>query len=475
MTFHINERGDSGECHAGKGDNPKGCPFGEGAIHAETQEEARAMYEERQEKQLFATHKAEKETPTFGQVSYNVYAHDLNLVESKIEAANRRLARNGIAERFTYITVPYEEVAKDERGNRYMREKLEIYLNKPSISYSGKKFLAVVSDETGEGLIVKTGSNIELKGWRPENQLCEHCNQVRHRNKTYLIEDENGNRKQIGSTCVDAYLGIRPEGLWAIGHDPLADIDDEKYLFDSPQNSHQEVDKVLALALALSNDGAEFVSKSYAYDYNKISTTDSVTAAMYPSRNEDMEWVRESNEKAEAYLKSGRVQEVKDAVNAMDGDTDYAANLKSIINGEWVSERSMGLLVSSLSAFRKAKENESELKKWTSGYAAPVDAKVRGMKVKVISNNIREVEDNYSYHGGTITKSAITMQDENGHQIVWWASRVIRIKEGEEIELTNGKVKKHDNYKGIDQTIVTGLKMPEQDIKEWRDEHAKQR
>ena len=56
---------------------------------------------------------------------------------------------------------------------------------------------------------------VELDGWRPEVSECDHCGTTRRRSATYLVEHEDGSRKQVGSSCMADFLG-------ASGHPRLA-------------------------------------------------------------------------------------------------------------------------------------------------------------------------------------------------------------------------------------------------------------
>lgn len=63
--FHVNDNGDSGPCGAGKGNNPRGCPFG-GASgtdnHFDTIEEAKAYSEEKLSEKYGKTTSAKSNT-----------------------------------------------------------------------------------------------------------------------------------------------------------------------------------------------------------------------------------------------------------------------------------------------------------------------------------------------------------------------------------------------------------------------------
>lgn len=455
--FHINpDTGEALPCSAAEGS----CPYGEGTIHGSSINEARNLYEESQKDNLFTTKKKEESE----RYTYYVPMHAVERARSIIEKTNKRLARQGIEERFTAEEEVKTETYTDIYGVPRSKEFVNFHLNAPSISYNGYEFLAVVDKEDG-GLVTRTAQNVELNGWRPKSQACEHCGQTRHRSKTYLIKGPDGERHQIGSTCVESYLGIKPEGLWALGFNPLEKLDDdEEFQRDfSKGQSSAPVDYTLAMALAVSDDGENFVSKSFGYDNGISSTYDMVGAAIDGANSKDGEWRKEMHDKADEYIRNGRVAEIKKYIEEMDGTSDYVTNLKTIAKGEWVSPKASGTLISALSAERKRKQAEKNAVDWKPGYTAPVGTSVKGMKMKVLTNDVREVSDPYNYVSGTTFKSRMVFQDEEGHQVVWWASRKILVDEGTEVELKGGKVKKHDQYNGIDQTVLERVKVEEKD------------
>jgi superfamily I DNA/RNA helicase len=55
---------------------------------------------------------------------------------------------------------------------------------------------------------------------------CDHCNTVRHRKSTFFVRHENGELKQVGSRCVEDFVGHSAEGhLWLA--EKLFSLEDE--------------------------------------------------------------------------------------------------------------------------------------------------------------------------------------------------------------------------------------------------------
>lgn len=473
--YHINpETGNANKCFA----KPGNCRFGSDDNHYGSKDEARSAYESSMAGQEFARKKALKKNPELREkteeeleierenaearehyertrLEHHFDASDLPEVIEKIEKANRRLAKYNIPERFEYDVEEYLEEYKSVGGMQIKKEKVKVTLNSPSIGINGTKFLAVVTQEEA-GFIVKSGRDVELNGWRPESQACEHCGINRPRSKTYLVEGPDGKRHQIGSTCVDAYLGVKPEGLWAIGEDIIAGSGGSGHV--NAANLPRPTDHMIAYALAVSDEGKNFVSRSAATWNGTQSTADLIERALWSKSKEDREWAADMEAKAFEYMANGRAKEVLEQIRAVEGDNDYVTNLRTVAKGEYMKPTNSGILVSGLSVLRRAEEKakKESRPKAAVGFAAPKGTKMKDRKAVITgAQNIQSFD---YYTGNEITKTKVTFRDENNHELIWWSSREIEVEEGKEITFTGGSVKSHDHYNGTDQTTLTRVK-----------------
>ena len=467
-SYHINpETGNPNQCRA----KPGNCRFGADANHHDTKEDARAAYEERMADQDFETsqRRAAKEVedaaydqegwqpPSDEQLrTYDFDSEYLGEYVDKIEKANRRLEKYGIAERFEY-TIEERFAVRETAGGMMLSEpRTKLVLNSPSISIAGNKFLAVVTKEEA-GFITKTGTDVDLGGWRPESMKCEHCGINRERNKTYLVEGADGKRHQIGSTCVDAYLGVKPEGLWAIGADPLSEVEDHGTRAPNPARMARPTEHMIAYALAVSNDGEQFVSRSSAMNYGGEATADLIENALWSNLKEEGPWREEMEARAAEYMKNGHAKEVLEVIRKTEGDGDYAENLRTVAAGEMMNPSNSGLLVSGINYLKREREQAAKdsVPPASVGWAGKVGDKMKGKKAKILSVHNIDATD---YSGRPITKSKITFRDANNHELIWWASKVIDVEEGADVTFAGGSVKNQGSYKGVDQTNLTRVK-----------------
>lgn len=383
--------------------------------------------------------------------------------EARIAKANRRLERAGIEERFVATWgEPYQE-KKDGSGEIF--EYRDLTLNHPRLSYSGWDFVGSL-DDLGDGdFILRTPPGTELDGYRPDAQRCDHCGRRQHRSQTYLVRHEDGTIKQVGSTCIQDFLGVEPKGLWAIGFDPMEDAEDDwEGGYSGGGETLKDTRMVIATALVLSEGGTR-----YQTSYDGEGTGAQVKNVLWGQggREEEKRWRAEIAAQARAMVDSGEVNEVITAVKAMQGDSDYATNLRTLIgkvdtdNGA-IRIRHAGLVASSvtqLGRWRSAQAKEV-FPRLTEGFLAPEGTKMKDLSssdgkpgVKVMIDKVTGYESYYGYPPKWIQK--IIMRDETGHTLtVDTTAQLPDLKEGEVWRLSGGSVKRHGNYRGTDQTEI---------------------
>jgi len=364
----------------------------------------------------------------------------------RIERANRRLERAGIEERFTYET---EEYIHQEDGDPVGIPAVRLTLNAPVISVSGWTFTAA-HEETVDGHIVNYGPA------KVDEMRCDHCGHNRRRGKVYTVTNQDGETKVVGSNCLAAFLGVRPEGLWTLTFDmELGKEDGEDDDWGAAASSGDVVlpaVDLLAVGLAASRDGEEFVPKSKS-TYTVPATAHVVArdlrqllgAAAQPERREAakriLAWV---NEQA-------------------DGESDYIDNLRAVLAGKerWVARKHFGIGVSAISAYRRAqewvirdKERKAEHESlYQPGHVGSVGERMRDVRMTVMVVDIMEGGEY-----GPRTR-VVLRDDDTGRQVIWWASGGKgELNVGDKVTVT-ATVKEHGEYRGTDQTTVTRAKI----------------
>lgn len=394
------------------------------------------------------------------QMRGNVYRfprHLLNQAIESVDTANRRLEREGIDERFTYELTetpgarpPTEQEVRFGHpvGSRIDATEVTMRLNRPAISHDGWTFAAKVdalpgTDETITSAIPGT----DFSGRRFDVDACEHCGTTRHRQSSYILTDSQGQTKQVGSHCVEAFFGVKPAGLWALGAEVDIDekYDDEGHRMTGPQRVWTP-EEALSHALDITGGGRGYVSRSKADEYGDLSTADDVETAL---------WNDYDPSNAQTYIEDGTVAEVIAAARRVGTNTDYGANLNAILDSGVVRRRDLGILTSALGAYRRQQAADrraaiDEKYPQVPGYLGEVKQRLRQVRGAIISTTHHSA----TYNGHERSSTFVTMRTSTGHNAVWKASKYLSFEPGQEITF-DATVKEHSQYRGEDQTVFT--------------------
>lgn len=196
---------------------------------------------------------------------YRILVDRLRDLGDAIEKANRRLQRAGVTERFEATWV--ERIWRDEDGRAW--HVADVELNRPVIS-SGEWTFVASHEKAANGKLlshyVGTGDRDGLEV--DPSMRCDHCGRARARQKVYTLRSpQTGETKQIGSNCLQLFLGLRPEGLWSmtaeVGADLAFDADDESWSRVRETNAYEGDELLLATIRQVAEDGS-FMSRSRA-------------------------------------------------------------------------------------------------------------------------------------------------------------------------------------------------------------------
>ncbi|MBF6085197.1 hypothetical protein IU485_27875 [Nocardia cyriacigeorgica] len=391
-------------------------------------------------------------------VSFTIDPDRLAEADRRIAAANRRLTRNGIAERFTYTTTT-AWVNREINGVRVRREEATLTLETPRIGYSGWTFVARMEKEEA-GMVVHTAPGQSLAGWkRPDDTWCDHCRMDRDRLKVFILRnDDTGELKQVGGTCLNLFLGIAPAGLWALGfHDDLRgdffpEHDDEEAWERARAGGRITVPlrEVIALALAASDRGRRYVSRDSAY--MATPTADVVKTLLFAAKvPPDLVAVKDDRDRL-LVERPGLVDEVLASVDSVNPDSDYGMNVRAVAESEWIGERSIGLAASLVAVWARETQRRVEAEQQTRGFLADV-----GETLRDVSATVTLARGDSGFYGPT---TLLVMKAEGtGHVLKWFASKDVDVEAGDLVRIKSAKVKEHAEYKGTDQTILTRVRL----------------
>lgn len=141
------------------------------------------------------------------------------------------------------------------------------------------------------------------------------------------------------------------------------------------------------------------------------------------------------------------------AADPKNEDSDYIYNLSTILRLGYVTFKTAGVAASLIATAEKEMGKEIERKRFLNLAKTSKRLGVVGDKLRVRArvHSIRELEGDYG------VTSLVKFVTEDESLVVWFASGSVRKtwEKVDDILTIEGKVKKHDAYQGINQTVLT--------------------
>lgn len=209
------------------------------------------------------------------------------------------------------------------------------------------------------------------------------------------------------------------------------------------------VDVVLATSWALSDEGRDWVPAS-ARGSEKEPTADKVRRVLTVSSQRETRLVR-----AQTYLQDNNlISAIRDSAEDLDSTSRYAATIRKALSKDQVPINKVGLVASLVRAYRRRLDREElqeGLPRNVAGWLGDVGARLTDLKLTVTHIHFGDT------HWGTSTFLVGTCDD--GHVVVWKASKFLDLEPGDKITLAQATIKALNTYEGIDQTIVTRARL----------------
>jgi len=377
---------------------------------------------------------------------------NLEKLRARIRSMGRRASKIGTDP--VTLEVLEDRLVKSDDG-LYFSKEVEVRVTGETPKIAGWTFAATL-EHTSEGNILRTIPGIELPSYyRDCPPTCEHCGLMRKRKDTYVVRHEDGTFKQVGSNCLQDFLGgISPEVAVAMAG-WLIELADPSWGEGSGggERYFSVKDYLAFVAVEIRNNG--WTSRGTERDTMKTSTATAALHSIFPTTPYDREHRLvpdpqddEMAEKAVEWVLGLDAEEV--------AGSDYLNNLSVTIKMEAITYREAGIGASAIVAYRRDVEKKAEEASGVSEWFGEVK-KRSTFELTFLGQN--------SFEGHYGVTWVVRLRDKDGNSAVWFSSSYPGIGDDAlEIGRTykvKATVKDHGDYKGTKQTVLTRAKFLE--------------
>lgn len=298
-----------------------------------------------------------------------------------------------------------------------------------------------------ENIIHKIIEGVEIPAkYRATKSICEHCNSNRMRNKTVLLQDAQGNIKQVGTTCIKEYTGIDGNDIIEAYKDIQNIIINNNYLYVDNEQLYK-YPKYANTIDYLSNCIELIKTKGYNKNDTKIDAWNNIVIDQYVTKNEEYKEL---------------AKQIIEYFMAHNFENDFMHNIKIYLSNDYTKQS--GFVAYAYIAYEKEIEYQNRQKKENaiSEYVGGIGQKIQ---TELTLKNIHFYETSYNGYDTTI-QNIFIFEDKDGNIYKWNTSNGLNDKKGNSInkgdKLTlKGTIKEHTEYNGQKQTVLTRCKVIE--------------
>jgi hypothetical protein len=389
-------------------------------------------------------------------------------VDAALAALAKRAARKGltpIAWTWGKATTEKELIPHPEFGwkveCRATVSRVPLTLEGDAPHYDGWTFVAALQHLDGENIVRAVNGAEVPSTYRTRGPVCDHCKANRRRCDTYVLRHQDSRHVQVGSTCVGDFLGSNDAAKLASAASMLSEArglaEEGCEGFGAGSGDITLTEYLPFVAYCVREHG--WMSRTAAREQGGGQAT-ADEAMRYTT---DAEWRKKckvdptAEDIATAAACETWAESLTDEqVNADRGD--YMHNLRVIARSGIVCHKSAGLAGSMVVAYQRAIGRERER---AARAARPVcDAYVGTVGKRETWDVTLDFVTGYDTAYGYTT--VLKFRTPEGACIVWKATStdLARDDVGKAYKLT-GTVKKHDEYKGAKQTMVSRCRAEE--------------
>ncbi len=415
------------------------------------------------------------------------------MVEAKVAKIQKRAARKGL----TPVAVTWGKAYRPANTLRdgtveYSDARIPMTIDGDAPKFGGWRFIAALQHLEGENIVRSLPGETIDESYRSRGSACDHCKVSRRRSDTYLLAHDDGRVFQVGSTCIDDFLGSADAtklAMAALYWAELAGAGDDDEGYGGSGSTDRALEEFLPyVAWCVREHG--WVSRTAAREGGGTATADD--AFWYT-------WDEKARKDAKVEISKADLAEATGAIAWAEAITDediskergdFLHNLRAVVRTGLVTQRTAGIAGAVIIAFQRAQGRERERAQRAerpvlNEYLGTIGK--RETWTNVTLDFVTGYETSYGYT--TILK----FRTDEGATLVWKASGdpkafvpVSAAGKGQhhpwdvftaknkktgvetytaQVEITRadvgkryavkGTVKKHDEYKGQKQTILS--------------------
>jgi hypothetical protein len=378
--------------------------------------------------------------PTLAQTSYIIPTIRIDAFKHEMVKLNRRASKLGCSPLSFFFGEPIM-LDFSREGERIEVSATPVTVTGTPPSFKDWSFAASVERlDTGTNLFHGISTKGIPERYRNSGHSCEHCNHQRNRNASYIIRHIDGDFRQVGSTCINDFLGgnaLPAFNLYKSFDEKIKELG-EFESFNSSCVMHIPVLSCLAAAAsAIRRFG--FVKKTGYEGEGELPNSLRVEAFLLDRKGSNSLEIEERDDEKAVLVREWLVNH--------DGyQNDYLQKLIDLAAATNVGVRNIGILTSAIAAYDR--EQEQKIVRGDSKHLGTVGEKIT-VEAELVST---KTLPGFGYGSPTL----YTFRDGDGNILKWITQNLLDI-DGK-VVLT-GKIKSHGEWNGVLETQLTRCKV----------------
>jgi hypothetical protein len=377
---------------------------------------------------------------------YLIPEDNIEALRIKLSAVQRKCEKYECS----FVFEEIGEVYREHDGQTYRFIEVEA---EGTAKINGWKFLAKI-EHTDEGNVVTAMREDLLKEFHTLPPNCDHCRSKRSRSTTYIVENKEGERKQVGKSCLKAFTGGFSAATAAYFYEWLGELKRSGSLQQGAKGGYIQTSQILPyiyetiriFGFRKSEMGPDS-SWQQAFAFWRADNDPDFPAMERTTARKQMEAIEFAPESHEAQAHTAKALEW---LKSCGENSEFIMNLKTVCANEFTKDRHLGFMAALFPSYTRAMEKKIEQGQMAkSAHVGTVGERIKDMPVTGFS----QITAWDTEWGCTFLYRFL---DAAGNIFTWKSS--VCVGDTSEISKVTGTVKAHSKRDGICQTELTRCK-----------------